>query len=590
MCECQHSATKDFKFPQHCKFEISTYYSFLKGKMCTEREAGNPSCRPVFKKKGNRCVIYPDNAVLVAESIEKRLHSRSVRTKVACNFIIQINETSFHLHKLSMASRSGYISRLVFQSTSTREAASCIRIDNFPGGYKTFELVVKFCYGMKVELTAPNIAPLYCAANFLEMSDDLESENLIEKTEHFLSFIIFSSWKDTIRILKSCETITSWARELGILKRCAESTAWKASIDSHGISCRDTKMQCFFILENGYNSNPENLHDGWWFKDLLLLRIDHFTEVILSCKRKGIRSELVGSCIALWTAKWLSKISLEFDNLSHKNLTVRLCRVTIRSLIALLPDNENSVSYNFILHLFKLGQIAKLDSELLKKLERRLAFELSNCHANDLLVKNYGYGDTSYDVGIVCKVVDTYVSLHSVKPVTALHLVGRLVDEYLILVARDDSLPPKVFQSVVEVLPKSCRTCDNNLYRAIDMYLKAHPSLKEEERNGLCRAIEYNKLSQDARSHALRNDRLPLNIMTRFILLEQVNVTSSITAAGSDYYRTKSQTIMKVTKNISSEMMNSLRELKTMKLEVEAMKEKLRQLQTCSAMLHSQAK
>ena len=114
--------------------------------------------------------------------------------------------------------------------------------------------------------------------------------------------------------------------------------------------------------------------------------------------------------------------------------------------------------------------------------------------------------------------------------------------------------------------------------------------MTEEERNGICRAIEYNKLSQEARSHALRNDRLPLNIITRFILLEQVKVTSSMTTAGSDYYRTKSQTIMKVTKNMGRKIVNSLKDLKSMKLEVEAMKEKLSNLQTCSAMLHSRAK
>ncbi|XP_074339396.1 coleoptile phototropism protein 1-like [Apium graveolens] len=350
-------------------------------------------------------------------------------------------------------------------------------------------------------------------------------------------------------------------------------------MDPHATNSGGLDIQCFHVLENEYTSNLENLHDGWWFKDLLLLRIDHFTQVMLSCKGKGIRSKLLGSCIALWTAKWLSNIPIEFHNLSHKKLTVWLYRVTIRSLIALLPDDDDSVSYNFILHLFKLGQVVKLDSDLLKKLERRLAVMLENCDANELLVRNYRHGDTSYDVGIVGQVVDVYVSLHFVKSLTTLHAVGRLIDEYLTLVARDDNLPPVVFQSLIEALPKSCRTCDNNLYRAIDMYLKAHPSLNEEERNGLCGAIEYNKLSQEARSHALRNDRLSLNIITPFILVEQVNVTSSVTAAGSDYYRTKSQTIMKVTKNISRKFINSANELKTMKLEVDAMKEKLSQLQ-----------
>lgn len=57
-------------------FESSTSKLLPNLKMCIEREADNPSCRPVFKKKGNRCIIYPENAVVVAKSIEKRLHSR----------------------------------------------------------------------------------------------------------------------------------------------------------------------------------------------------------------------------------------------------------------------------------------------------------------------------------------------------------------------------------------------------------------------------------------------------------------------------------------------------------------------------------
>lgn len=363
----------------------------------------------------------------------------------------------------------------MFQRTSTGETSSCIKIDNFPGGYNIFEMVVKFCYGMKVEVTAPNIAPLYCAANFLEMSDDLEQGNLISKTESFLSFIIFTSWKDTIRILKSCEAISSsWARELGIVKRCSESIAWKASIGSHLIStCGDNEMLCFDFLGTGHdNSNHENSHDSWWFKDLFLLRIDHFIEVIASCKRKGIRSELVGSCIAHWTKKWLSRISLEFDSVAQKHLTIRLYKVAIKSLISVLPEDEKSVSCNFVLHLFKLGLIVKVDCELLNKLERRIASMLLSCSAKDLLVKNCGYGTTVYDVGIVVRVVQAYVSLYSGKFSSRMQDIERLVDEYLTLVARDDNLPANIFQSLVEALPKSSRLYDDYLYRAIDMFLK----------------------------------------------------------------------------------------------------------------------
>jgi hypothetical protein len=351
-----------------------------------------------------------------------------------------------------MVSRSIYLNKLVFDRRSNGKTD--VQLDNLPGGTKTFESVVKFCYGWKVELTAANIAPLYCAAHFLEMTDDLEQGNLISKTEAFLSFLILTSWKDTFQIFKSCEPVSSWAKELGIVKRCSEAIALNVQAN------------------NVENSVPEDRHHNWWFEDASALRIDHFMEVIQSIKSKGVRSELVGSCIAHWTAKRLSRITFGLQNLTPKHMTHQLQRVTTECLIKLLPVEENSVSCNFLLHLLKVALMVKINSELLNMLERRISFMLEQCRVPDLLVKNYGDDDSVYDVGIVVRVVESYVSFVSSKPTPKLFVVGRLVDGYLTLVARDENLCAKCFQSLVEALPKDARFCDDNLYGAIDMYLK----------------------------------------------------------------------------------------------------------------------
>ncbi|TQE09586.1 hypothetical protein C1H46_004805 [Malus baccata] len=87
---------------------------------------------------------------------------------------------------LPMVMRSGNLNRLVLQRISVgRDASPRIQLDNLPGGAKVFESVVKFCYGWTVDLTAANIALLYCAAHFLERSDDFEQGNLISKTRPF---------------------------------------------------------------------------------------------------------------------------------------------------------------------------------------------------------------------------------------------------------------------------------------------------------------------------------------------------------------------------------------------------------------------
>ena len=58
------------------------------------------------------------------------------------------------------------------------------------------------------------------------------------------------------------------------------------------------------------------------------------------------------------------------------------------------------------------------------------------------------------------------------KPIAKIFSIGRLIDVFLTLVARDENLGAKSFQSLAEALPKDTRYCDDNLNRAMDMYPK----------------------------------------------------------------------------------------------------------------------
>lgn len=50
--------------------------------------------------------------------------------------------------------------------------------------------------------------------------------------------------------------------------------------------------------------------------------------------------------------------------------------------------------------------------------------------------------------------------------------VSKLLDNYLAEIARDPNLSITKFQVLAESLPEGTRTCDDGLYRAIDIYLK----------------------------------------------------------------------------------------------------------------------
>nr|XP_028953466.1 root phototropism protein 3-like isoform X2 [Malus domestica] len=250
---------------------------------------------------------------------------------VANDLIIQVGDSNFYLHKLPMVMRRGYLNRLVFQRINVgRDASPRIHLDNLPRGAKVFESVVKFCYGWKFDLI--NIAPLYCAAHFLEMSDDFKQGNLISKTETFLSFLIFPSWKNTFRILRSCESISLCAKELKISKRSTEAIAWKACTNLNACSSETDEIQCFNVLpNNAENSRLQGAADIWWFEDVSFLRINHFIEVIQALNWKG-------SCIAHWTAKWLSRVTSRLERMSLKHMTHQFLGVTTECLVKDVVD------------------------------------------------------------------------------------------------------------------------------------------------------------------------------------------------------------------------------------------------------------
>lgn len=123
------------------------------------------------------------------------------------------------------------------------------------------------------------------------------------------------------------------------------------------------------------------------------------------------------------------------------------------------------------------------------------------------------------------------------------------------------------------------------LYRIV---IKAHPNITEAERTGICKAMDYDKLSKEAREHALKNDRLPLDMTTRFILMEQVNMMRSATNSGSDYQRTATQAILRTSTGSSHGWLSLQKELRMMKEEVDAMQAQIRQLQLCKLKLQTQ--
>ena len=71
-----------------------------------------------------------------------------------------------------------------------------INLLDFPGGPKAFEICAKFCYGMVVTLNAYNVIAARCAAEVLEMTEDVDRGNLIYKIEVFPTYYLNGMFHD----------------------------------------------------------------------------------------------------------------------------------------------------------------------------------------------------------------------------------------------------------------------------------------------------------------------------------------------------------------------------------------------------------
>ncbi|KAA8536416.1 hypothetical protein F0562_028894 [Nyssa sinensis] len=541
----------------------------------------------------NKGALCSSKHSVKSDGFEQRGQSWHVATDIPSDFLVQIGDVSFHLHKYPLLSRSGKMNRVVYESHDAE--LNTMVLDDLPGGPEAFELAAKFCYGIALDLTATNISGLRCAAEYLEMTEDLEEGNLIFKTEAFLSYVVLSSWRDSILVLKSCEKLSPWAENLQIVRRCSESIAWKACANPKGIRWAYTgktpKVSSPKLndMKDSSPSRNQQVPPDWWFEDVSILRIDHFVRVITAIKVKGMRFELIGAAIMHYASKWLpglikegTGIVDEESNSSNSNgsssswkgglhmivtgtkddpptFQAKDQRMIIESLISIIPPQKDSVSCSFLLRLLRMANRLKVAPALVTELEKRVGMQFEQATVADLLIPSYNKSETLYDVDLVQRLLEHFLvqeQMESSSPSRqqmyegtqratnpkAKMRVARLVDSYLTEVSRDKNLSLTKFQVLAEALPESARTCDDGLYRAIDSYLKAHPTLSEHERKRLCRLMDCQKLSIDACMHAAQNERLPLRIVVQVLFSEQVKISnaianSSLKEAGENHFQ-----------------------------------------------------
>ncbi|OVA03941.1 BTB/POZ-like [Macleaya cordata] len=467
---------------------------------------------------------------------------------VPSDITIEVGGGTFALHKFPLISRSGRIRKLVAEHRDSD--ISSIELLNVPGGAESFELAAKFCYGVNFEITSLNVAQLCCVSEYLEMTEEYAKDNLNSRAETYLDSVVCKSLEMCVEVLKQCENLLPLADELKIVSRCIDSIASK--------TCAEQIASSFSRLEYSSSGrlhmNKQTNCDGdWWIEDLSALRIDLYQRVIAAMRCRGVRSESIGVSLlnysqkvlmkkpSLWNSCTQSKSEFVVGSVGHEQ------RLVVETIVSLLPVEKLAVPITFLFGLLRTALMLECTIACRLDLERRIGSQLELASLDDLLIPTFRHSsDTLFDVDTVHRILVNFLqqedseeedmedtfdyesdSPHSPSQ-TALLKVAKLVDNYLAEIAADANLKLTKFMVIAETLPAHARNNHDGLYRAIDIYLKAHQGLSDLDRKKICKLIDFQKLSQEAGAHAAQNERLPLQSIVQVLYFEQVRLRNAL--------------------------------------------------------------
>nr|CAD1837830.1 unnamed protein product [Ananas comosus var. bracteatus] len=195
-----------------------------------------------------------------------------------------------------------------------------------------------------------------------------------------------------------------------------------------------------------------------------------------------------------------------------------------------ITAGKGSVSCSFLLKLLRVASLSGSGEAGKRELIKRIGRQLEDASVPDLLIPTVEGENTIYDIDVVLNIVEEFVmqdnrsaktcaevteeleGMKSLSIVSGASMVAvtKLVDGYLAEVAKDPNLPLSKFVDLAEMVSNESRAVHDGLYRAIDMFLKEHPSMNKSDRKKLCGLIDCKLLSPDACGHAVQNERLPL--------------------------------------------------------------------------------
>ncbi|CAI9264177.1 unnamed protein product [Lactuca saligna] len=443
--------------------------------------------------------------------------------EIPSDVTVHTGGVSFSLHKFPLVSKCGYIRKIL--ATPTHSDPLVIEIPDVPGGPEGFELAAKFCYGINFELSTENISIVRCVSEFLEMTEDYATGNLVTRSEAYLDEIALKTLAGAVTVLQSSTNLLPMAEKVKLITRCIDTIAYIVTRECELFTSGSTSD---FVSSS---SNLKGVVD-WWAEDLVVLRIDIFQRVLLAMISRGFKQYELGPILMLYAHKCLQ--GLEIHGKKKKKIDSKQeheKRIVLETIVSLLPRERNTMSVSFLSMLLRAAIYLETTMACKLDLEKRMGIQFGQAVLDDILIPSFHFdGDTLFDVETIQRVMMNYLEYEletNNNQENDMEKVGKLMESYLAEIASDRNLLLSKFMDFAEHIPEQAKVSDDGMYRAIDIYLKVHPTLSDMERKKVCSLMDCEKLSREACAHAAQNDRLPVQTVVQVIFYEQQRLRDS---------------------------------------------------------------
>ncbi|CAA6657270.1 unnamed protein product [Spirodela intermedia] len=362
---------------------------------------------------------------------------------------IRVDGRSFELHKSPLILKCGYFKKLLL-------GGGCLEVclpEDFPGGSETFERISLFVYGYLAPFDPSTVAAVRCAAEFLEMTENVATCNLLERSDLYLNQVVLQSWKSTLVVLHNCLSLLKFSEDLLIVTRCVESLAFMACMEVLDPEQRsDWPDAALRALAWGPWSSSSAVEgtagETLWVKDLVALPFQLFKRIVGSLRRQGMEEKYVIPIVIIYANRWLVPEKTHDDDQASSIL-----EGVVDLLVPVGAKANTVVPVRFFFSLLSRALRHGLGEDSRRRLESQIVSLLPSSQVGDLLLPDDREGpiSSSREVEAMETIFSTYVTG---RPSERDPVVADLWDCYL-----------------VDVIPLQDRETHDNLYRALDAFL-----------------------------------------------------------------------------------------------------------------------